>query len=127
MVATNINVLSEEKLAELDDYRPNGKAAPKPAEQPKSKPLFEIIESVTEEEIDCLWSGRLPRSKLSIFDGDAGVGKSTVALAIAATISRGRALPFDKEPKRRFDHGSSARRMVRRILSSRGCESSAPT
>jgi RecA-family ATPase len=99
VVASNLNVLSDEKFAELDGYRGNGKATPKPAEQPKKKPLFELMESVTEEEIDCLWAGRIPRGKLSIFDGDAGIGKSTVALAIAAVLSKGAALPFDKEPE----------------------------
>ena len=56
--------------------------------EPERKPLFELMASVTEEEIDCLWPARIPRGKLSIFDGDAGVGKSTVALAIAAAMSR---------------------------------------
>ena len=77
----------------------NGSAAVNCKTEVKRKPLFEIMATVTEEEIDCLWTGRIPRGKLTIFDGDAGIGKSTVALAIAAAISMGIALPFDIEPE----------------------------
>ena len=66
---------------------------------PKPKPLYEMIADVQEETIDCLWKNRIPRGKLTLFDGDPGVGKSTLALAIAASLSNGHALPFDTEPE----------------------------
>ncbi|ORA69460.1 hypothetical protein BST23_00545 [Mycolicibacterium elephantis] len=40
-----------------------------------------------------LWKGWLPRGKVSIFEGDSDVGKSTVTLDWAATVSTGRAWP----------------------------------
>lgn len=62
-------------------------------------PLFEVIDVIEEEEIDWLWNKRIPRGKLTNFDGDPGVGKSYCALALAARLSRGEALPFDREPE----------------------------
>jgi len=44
---------------------------------------------VTMEEIDWLWPGWLARGKLHLLAGDGGTGKTTLALAMAATISRG--------------------------------------
>jgi RecA-family ATPase len=63
------------------------------------KSLVRTMDTVEEEEIDFLWNKRIPRSKATLFDGDPGVGKSYMALAIAATISNGLALPFDREPE----------------------------
>lgn len=62
-------------------------------------PLIELIETIAPEDVDFLWKGRIPRGKLTSFFGDPGIGKSTAASMIAATISRGAALPFDKEPE----------------------------
>lgn len=41
------------------------------------------------EEIDWLWPGWLARGKLHLLAGDGGAGKTTLALAMASTISRG--------------------------------------
>lgn len=67
--------------------------------EPKKKPLFEVMATVTEKEIDYLWGGRIPRAKPTLFIGDPGVGKSFTALAIAAALSNGEPLPFDTEPE----------------------------
>jgi AAA domain len=40
-----------------------------------------------------LWPGHLPLGKLTIFDGDPGVGKSLVALDLCARLSRGQPFP----------------------------------
>jgi DNA repair protein RadA/Sms len=90
-----LNVLSPAKRAELLKYASsNGKPG-----EVKKKPLFQLMSEIEEEEIDFLWAGRIPRGKLTDFSGDPGTGKSTVSLAIAAALSCGRALPFDKEPE----------------------------
>lgn len=47
------------------------------------------LADVTPERVEWLWEGRLPAGKLTVVDGDPGVGKSTLALGIAATISVG--------------------------------------
>ncbi|MDH5537077.1 MAG: AAA family ATPase [Betaproteobacteria bacterium] len=41
-----------------------------------------------------LWQGRIPAGKLSILDGDAGLGKTSIALDLAARVSSGRAMPL---------------------------------
>ena len=43
--------------------------------------------------IEWLWRGRIPFGKITILDGDPGVGKSLLALTIASCVSTGRPLP----------------------------------
>lgn len=45
--------------------------------------------------IEWLWLGRIPCGALTIFDGDPGLGKSTITLDLAARVSRGFAMPPD--------------------------------
>jgi len=51
------------------------------------------LSTVEPEAVAWLWPGRLARGKLTILGGDPGVGKSTVALSLAATLSQGTAWP----------------------------------
>lgn len=51
------------------------------------------LADVTPERVDWLWPGRLPAGKIATLDGDPGLGKSTLALNIAATITRGGTWP----------------------------------
>lgn len=44
-----------------------------------------------------LWHGRIPRGQITMLDGDPGLGKSTVALDLAARVSTGRSMPFATE------------------------------
>mgnify|MGYP006148613285 CR=1 FL=1 len=48
---------------------------------------------ITPEAIKWLWDGWLARGKFHIFAGQAGTGKTTIAIALAATISRGGRFP----------------------------------
>jgi putative DNA primase/helicase len=66
--------------------------------EPKKKPLFELMSSIEEEDIDLLCSG-IARGKITLFAGESGVGKSTVASKLVATHSTGEAFPYDKEPE----------------------------
>lgn len=56
-----------------------------------TSPLVNIIcaDSITPEAISWLWKGYLARGKFHIFAGTAGTGKTTLALNLAATISKG--------------------------------------
>ena len=58
------------------------------------------IDSVQSERLQWLWEGRLPRGKLVTLDGDPSVGKSTLAVDIAARISRGEPWPDGASCKR---------------------------
>ena len=52
-----------------------------------------LVSDVQCEQIQWLWPGRIPLGKLTILDGDPGLGKSTLLCDIAARITTGRPLP----------------------------------
>ncbi|HEY3351174.1 MAG TPA: AAA family ATPase [Thermoanaerobaculia bacterium] len=51
------------------------------------------LSDVQAEEVSWLWDGRIPLGKLTLLDGDPGLGKSTLALEVAARLTRGERLP----------------------------------
>ncbi|MFC2018737.1 AAA family ATPase [Chloroflexota bacterium] len=51
------------------------------------------IADVEPETVSWLWLPYIPRGKLTLLEGDPGVGKSWVSLAIATAVSLGRGLP----------------------------------
>lgn len=52
-----------------------------------------LASTVQPEEIKWIWQGRIPRGKVTVLDGDPGLGKSTVATAVVAAITGGGTLP----------------------------------
>lgn len=54
---------------------------------------WRFYSDVVKREVRWLWNLRIPLGKLSILDGDPGLGKSTAALDIAARVSRGDEMP----------------------------------
>lgn len=79
-------------LVTLDDLRRQGirRFGPNPNEMPAG--LIRLAD-VPAQRIDWLWRDRLARKKITVLDGDPGLGKSTVTLDIAARISTGAAFP----------------------------------
>jgi putative DNA primase/helicase len=55
------------------------------------------VSEIEREIVAWLWSGRIPRGKLTLVEGDPGLGKSWLTLAIAAAVSRGWPLPGEAE------------------------------
>ena len=51
------------------------------------------LSDVKAEQVQWLWPGRIPVGKLVTLDGDPGLGKSTLALELAATITTGGVWP----------------------------------
>jgi len=51
------------------------------------------LTEVETQPIEWLWRGRIPFGKITLLDGDPGVGKSLLALTIAACVSTGRPMP----------------------------------
>jgi hypothetical protein len=51
------------------------------------------LSDVEHEPVKWLWPSRIPFGKVTILDGDPGVGKSTIALDLAARVSSGRPMP----------------------------------
>jgi hypothetical protein len=56
------------------------------------------LSDVPEVKVQWLWPGRIPLGKLTILDGDPGLGKSTATLDLAARLTRGQAMPVTPEP-----------------------------
>lgn len=51
------------------------------------------LADVQPQSVRWLWRGRIPFGKITLIDGDPGTGKTTMALDIAARLSRGAAMP----------------------------------
>jgi len=52
-----------------------------------------LLSTVSPEEVEGFWEGRIPLGKLTVIDGDPGTGKSTLTLDLAARASRGGPMP----------------------------------
>ena len=70
---------------------------PRPSHAPE---IGILLSDVVPERVTWLWDGRIPLGKLTILDGDPGLGKSTLSLALAANVSRGTPLPGSTEPSK---------------------------
>jgi hypothetical protein len=69
-----------------------------PGERPRLPPAkLTRLSDVTPEEVQWLWPGRIPLSKLTLIAGDPGLGKSYLTLALAANVSRGGGWPDSPE------------------------------
>lgn len=64
---------------------------PHPPRSRRQPAPFEVtrMSDVIPESVEWLWEGRIPRGKLTILDGDPGLGKSTLTCHIAACLSTG--------------------------------------
>lgn len=56
------------------------------------------VSSVESERVRWLWEGRIPFGKITMLDGDPGLGKSLMSLEFAARLSRGFGFPDDEHP-----------------------------
>ncbi len=52
-----------------------------------------LLSEVDTQEITWLWEKRIPMGKITVLDGDPGMGKSLIAAHIAACVSTGRPMP----------------------------------
>jgi hypothetical protein len=75
------------------DERGDGREVP-PA--PRLPTLGTLLSTVKAERVSWLWPGRIPLGKLTILDGDPGLGKSVLTLDLAACVTGGRSLPFEE-------------------------------
>ena len=63
-----------------------------PYKQSKQAPLT-ILSKVESQQVDWLWQRRIPLGKITILDGDPGMGKSLLSIFIAACVSTGQPMP----------------------------------
>ena len=66
---------------------------PAPGELGEHKTSLVCMADVKAEAVEWLWYPYIPRDKQTLLEGDPGVGKSWLALAIATAVSLGRGLP----------------------------------
>jgi len=88
--------------AEAGAWSPSGGAAAtadreagpqgQPAD-PTRRPVSICMADVVPEHVRWLWYPRIPLGKLTVFDGDPDVGKSTVTIDLSARVSNGCPLP----------------------------------
>lgn len=67
-----------------------------PLIKPKPKIIFHKLADIQTEEVNWLWYPYIPAGKLTVLEGDPGLGKSWITCAIASDISTGRKLPGSK-------------------------------
>ncbi len=69
-------------------------ASAKPDAPPRDDPVGLVrLGRVQASQVRWLWPGRVPLGKLTILDGDPGLGKSALTLDLAARLSAGRPMP----------------------------------
>jgi len=51
------------------------------------------LSDVTPKAVSWLWPSRIPRGKVTVLDGDPGLGKSTLLLDLGARVSTGKQMP----------------------------------
>lgn len=66
-------------------------------EENEEKPKVVRLSNVEAEQVDWLWYPYLPLGKVSLLEGDPGLGKSWFTMALASYISQGKKLPGNKE------------------------------
>jgi hypothetical protein len=63
-----------------------------------SRAMGRYVGAVDRKDVAWLWPGRLPRGKTVLLDGDPGLGKSTLALDLAARVTTGSPMPTGERP-----------------------------
>src|SRR5438876_1114835 len=79
---------------------PSAKEQPAETQAARMKPpnlLIARLSTVEPRPLSWLWRHYVPRGMVSIVAGDGGLGKSTVALDLAARVSTGRPMPDGSE------------------------------
>ena len=61
------------------------------------RPRGILLSDVEKEEVVWLWEGRIPRGKITVLDGDPGLGKSAFTTDLSARVSVGRPFPDGSE------------------------------
>lgn len=82
------------ELADPDEIRAKvDRPKDQSAELDDSRPATVCLADVEPKRVEWLWKGWLPLGKLSLFEGESDVGKSTVTLSWASIVSTGARWP----------------------------------
>lgn len=52
-------------------------------------PILVYMSDVKPEDVEWVWNPYIPKGKLTLLEGDPGVGKTWLALQLATSVSRG--------------------------------------
>ncbi len=63
------------------------------------KEILNFDTDITERSVNWLWYPYIPLGKITIMQGNSGIGKTMLALNIAAALSNGKPLPGDTQPR----------------------------
>lgn len=63
------------------------------------KEILNFATDIEEKSVKWLWYPYIPLGKITIMQGNSGIGKTMLALNIAAALSKGEPLPGDIEPR----------------------------
>lgn len=58
--------------------------------------VFKNLLEIESEPVRWLWEGRIPSGKVTLLQGEPGIGKTMLALELAARVSRGASMPPTK-------------------------------
>src|SRR5690606_35160657 len=61
-------------------------------------PMFVNMSDIEPQAVTFLWGPYMPFGKVTMLEGDPGLGKSWLTMCLAAAVSRGRELPGQSEP-----------------------------
>lgn len=88
---------NSERVKILDKVK---SSEPLPSTITNSKNYITLVplEDVEAEQVEWLWYPYIPRGKLTIIEGDPGLGKSWLTMALASHIARGKKLPENDIP-----------------------------
>lgn len=80
---------SRQSQAATTTQTPPAKSAAGAAPQPVARATLISAADITPRRVEWLWHTWLAKGKFTVLAGNAGAGKTTIALQIAATVSRG--------------------------------------
>jgi putative DNA primase/helicase len=87
---------TKEELTQVVKSIPTLKEAPSPqlgSPESHRSAVTRRFSDIQRTELQWLWLGRIPLGKLTVVDGDPGLGKSLLAVDVGARISTARAMP----------------------------------
>jgi hypothetical protein len=84
-----------DRMNHAKEYCPIEDAETRQASEPKRRRAGIIVSDVETEPIEWMWKPRAALGKLTVCDGDPGLGKSTLWYDIAARITTGAPMPDD--------------------------------